>query len=172
VYPVIAALLLAAVPCAATAQSVSITFDASQIGPDRWQYVYDVANVALPDAIEEFTIWFDAALYGNLSIVTPNPPAADWDELVAQPDPIISDDGFYDTLALSGGIAPGTNVAGFAVEFDWLCAGTPGGQPFEIINPDTFQPICAGTTTPEPASLLLLTITGLAIRTPRRRNST
>ena len=47
---------------------------------------------------------------------------------------------------------------GFAVQFTWLGAGTPGAQPFEIVDPDTFQTLESGSTTvvPLPATGWLL----------------
>ncbi len=169
-FPVISVVMLASALQVAWAQSVAITFDASEAGGSRWQYIYDVANTSLPEPIQEFTIWFDVDLYANLSIVTPNPPAADWDELIAQPDPVLTDDGFYDAAALAGGIPNGGNVTGFCVEFDWLGIGRPGSQTFDIIDPDTYQTIYSGTTAPEPGTLALFALAA-ALSAKRSRYS-
>jgi hypothetical protein len=78
---------------------------------------------------------------------------------------VLLDDGGYDVKALSVGIGVGQSVGGFAVRFDWLGdALVPGSQFYEIIDPDTFQPIDSGMTKliPEPATLLLLGLGGLA----------
>ena len=48
-----------------------VQYQATNIGSGRWQYSYDVTNISLTPAIEEFTIWFDYGLYDNLSIETP-----------------------------------------------------------------------------------------------------
>jgi hypothetical protein len=98
----------------------------------------------------------DGVKYRNLEVITPDPPAANWDELVVQPDPILHDDGFYDALALGAGILVGSQEAGFAVQFDWLGSGEPGPQPFDIVDPVTFQTKYSGTTLPEPSALILL----------------
>ena len=92
----------------------------------------------------------------------------EWDELVVQPDPILTDDGFYDALATGDGIAQGASFAGFTAQFDWLGTGEPGAQLFEIIDPDTFETIYSGQTVPEPTALTLLML-GAALTATRRR---
>ncbi|HNQ24393.1 MAG TPA: hypothetical protein PKK06_15005 [Phycisphaerae bacterium] len=161
-------LLLPASLCAAG--PVSIYYEATPLGGNEWQYVYDVANNSLPGPIEEFTIWFALGQYAQLALETPDPPAGAWDELVAQPDPILHADGFYDALTLATGIPVGGHESGFTVRFEWLGTGEPGAQPFEIIDPVTFDTIWGGSTLPEPsaAGLLLCALT-LARRHRRQR---
>jgi hypothetical protein len=141
-----------------------IQYQATDIGSGRWQYSYEVTNISLTPAIEEFTIWFNYGLYDNLSIETPDPPAGDWDEIVIQPEPVLEDDGYYDALALGLGIGIGNSVSGFAVSFDWLGVGEPGSQLYEIIDPATFDTLDSGYTIPEPTTLLLLTFGGMILR--------
>jgi len=86
------------------------------------------------------------------------------DQLV-QPEPLLLFDGYYDALTLGSGIPVGQSVGGFSVAFDWLGVGTPGPQPFDIVDPYTFETLHAGTTTPEPGTLALLALLLL----PRRR---
>jgi hypothetical protein len=138
------------------AGDVDIEFALTNLGANRWQYTYDVTNNALILKVEEFTIWFDLGSFDNLAVTTPNPPSSAWSELVAQPSPVLGDNGFYDAISLTGGIDVGQAVQGFSVAFDWLGSGTPGRQAFEILNPATYQPIFSGITSPEPATLLLL----------------
>lgn len=142
----------------AWADQVAIEYALTELGGGRWQYTYDVTNDALVLRIEEFTIWFDFGSFANLTVTTPDPPSSNWDELAVQPDPLLGDDGFYDALSLAGGIDVGQTVSGFAVTFDWLGVGRPGSQRFDVVDPDTFQPIYTGRTTPEPAALALLAI--------------
>jgi len=144
-----------------------IQYEATDIGSDRWQYSYNVTNISLTPAIKEFTIWFDYGLYDNLSIETPDPLSSDWDELLIQPEPVLGDDGYYDALALGVGIGIGETVSGFAISFDWLGAGQPGSQFYEIIDPVTFETIDSGWTIPEPATLLLLSLGGIILRRKR-----
>jgi hypothetical protein len=142
-----------------------IRYQTSDLGSGRWQYDYEVSNISLTVPIEEFTIWFDFGLYENLAIETPDPPASNWSEIVLQPEPVLQDDGYYDALALDVGIGIGQTVSGFAVSFDWLGdAVVPGPQFYEIIDPVTFETIDSGYTIPEPATILLLGLGGLALR--------
>lgn len=140
-----------------------IRYEATDIGSGRWQYTYEVTNISLTGAVEEFTIWFNYGLYDNLSIETPDPPAGDWDEVVVQPEPVLLDDGYYDALALSSGIGIGEMVSGFSVSFDWLGSGEPGSQFYEIIDPATFETLDSGYTIPEPATLMLIAFGGLLL---------
>ncbi len=142
-----------------------IVYKTSDLGSGRWQYTYDVTNISLTETIEEFTIWFDFGLYENLAIETPDPPASNWNEIVLQPEMVLQDDGAYDAKALGLGIGIGHIVTGFSASFNWLGDGVmPGSQFYEIINPTTYETIDSGWTIPEPATLLLLALGGLALR--------
>jgi hypothetical protein len=149
--------------------TTKIQYEATDVGSGRWQYTYEVINISLTVAIEEFTIWFDYGLYDNLFIETLAPPAGDWDEVVIQPEPVLKDDGYYDALALTSGIGVGQMVSGFAVSFDWLGEGKPASQFYEIINPLTYETIDSGWTIPEPATILLLGLGGTILRRIHRR---
>ncbi|HVP11984.1 MAG TPA: hypothetical protein VMV94_12455 [Phycisphaerae bacterium] len=149
---------------ASYAGDVDVAYTLTNLGTNHWQYTYDVTNNALVLTVEEFTIWFDLADFRNLSITTPDPPSSNWDELVTQPDPLLGDDGYYDALALSAPIGVGQSVQGFSVAFEWLGPGIPGQQPFDIVDPVTFQPILSGWTLPEPASFLLPLLAVLFLR--------
>src|SRR5690606_36000186 len=92
----------------------------------------------------EFTIQFQLGSSANL-LVAESP--AGWDSLVVQPDAGLPDDGFFDALALGAGIVSGAGLGGFAVSFDYLGAGTPGPQAFDIVDPGTFATLASGTTT-------------------------
>ena len=162
----LAALLFAA--SGAQAAPAQISYDATDLGGGQWEYIYTVSNFTLPAPIEEFTIWFELGSFAQLMAASQDPVAAQWDELVVQPDPVLTDDGFYDALATGAGIAPGASFAGFTVHFDWLGEGDPGAQLFEIINPDTFETLYSGQTVPEPATLSLLVVGGLTLL--RRRH--
>jgi hypothetical protein len=145
------------------ASDVDIEYALTNLGGNHWQYTYDVTNNALVAKVQEFTIWFQLGSYTNLSITTANPPSSLWDEFMQNPDPIISEDGFYDALTKSTGIDVGQSVQGFSVAFDWLGTGTPGPQGFQVVNPVTFQILFSGMTVPEPATAFLMMGAGLIL---------
>lgn len=128
-----------------TASAAVVSYNAVALGGTQWRYDYGVmADIGGP-AIDEFTIFFDPAAYSNLAVLA---APAGWDALAINPDPGIPADGFFDALALGVGIDPGNSLAGFSVSFDYLGAGSPGSQRFEIVDPDTFATIDAGLTVP------------------------
>jgi hypothetical protein len=151
-------------PC--VAELVNIEYTATDLGRGRWQYRYDVTNNALVCRVEAFVIWFDLGSCAQLSLRTEAPLSTTWRELIAQPDPLLRNDGFYDVLSLTGGIGVGESLGDFSVAFDWAGEGTPGPQVFEIVTPITYEPIFSGTTMPEPAVLGLL---GMLLLLRRRR---
>ncbi len=155
-----------------TASATVISFDATNIAGNTWEYSYTVENDSLAVDIEEFTIFFDLGIYENLVIGT---APAGWDPLAIQPDPLLPDDGFYDALALGVGIASGASLGGFTVQFDFLGAGAPGSQFFNILDPFTFDLLDSGETVPAPGvgvpapgALLLLAIGLLGLSRKRR----
>jgi hypothetical protein len=162
------ALLVFLFTCSVALPVTQIQYETADLGAGRWQYSYDVSNTSLTGMIEEFTIWFDFDLYDNLFIETPDPPASDWDEIVVQPEPVFSDNGYYDALALAGiGINLGETVSEFTVSFAWLGVGEPGPQLFEIIEPDSFETLDSGWTIPEPSTLLMLGLGAVILRRKR-----
>jgi len=133
----------------AIASVAQISYTSNNLGSGRWQYSYEVVNLALSTPIYEFTIWFDYGLYQNLEITTLDPSASNWGEMTWEPELGLGNGG-YDARALSLGISPGETASGFSVRFDWLGTGTPGPQQYEILNPQDFSVIDWGVTIPEP----------------------
>lgn len=137
--------------------ATTIHYESSQLGGNRWQYDYSITNDMLASNIQEFTIFFDYGLYDDLTVAS---ALMDWRPMVTSPALILGvpDNGTYDALASTAGIAPGATMKGFSVSFDWLGTGTPGSQYFEIVNPVSFNTLDSGQTIPEPSTLLLLSL--------------
>jgi hypothetical protein len=159
---------------ATNAHATYIEYEATNLSGNTWEYLYTVHNDTLTTDIEEFTIYFQVGLFENLAMAG---APTDWDPLAIEPDLLLPDDGFYDALALSSGIAPMASQGGFSVRFDYLGMGAPGPQHFEIVNPTNFAVMDSGMTRlasvpmPEPGTALLLLgglLGGLAIA--KRRN--
>ncbi|OEZ93257.1 hypothetical protein JAB8_03700 [Janthinobacterium sp. HH106] len=158
--------LLALLLCAmSAAHATSIGYTATSLGGTQWRYDYTVSNTTLAVPIEEFTLFFSVGQFANLQSVSTAPG---WDVLLVQPDPAIPASGYLDALALAGGIAPGATATGFSVTFDYLGAGSPGTQPFSILDPVSFIELEAGITQPAAVPLpstpwlLLAGVLGLA----------
>lgn len=154
------------------AHGALIDYTVTAVGPQSWQYNYTVTNDDEALIIDEFTIYFDRTLFSNLAIVQ----APDgWDPLVIQPDLELPSDGFFDALALAFGIAPGVSLSGFSVAFTFLGTGTPGSQPFDIVDPQTLAVVLSGFTSlaaqavPEPSTMSLLMLAGLVAGAQRVR---
>ena len=137
------------------ARATTITYNATNIGGNTWEYDYTVFNDSLGFDIEQFTIYFSPDLYESL--IVGDAPAG-WDPLEVQPQNDPFDDGFYDALALSldVAIAPGESLGGFFVSFIYLGLGAPGSQFFEIIGIDfdTFDLIALDSGETIPASVV------------------
>jgi len=145
-----------------TVSATMIQYDVANISGNTWEYSYTVNNDTLGIDIDEFTVYFDSGDYTNLSL--PSAPGT-WDPLAVQPDNFMNNNGFYDALALSGGIAAGISMGGFSVRFDYLGAGTPGSQLFEIVDPSDFSILDSGQTSviPVPPAIWLFIAGGFGL---------
>jgi hypothetical protein len=167
--------LLATIACN-PAQATIIEYDLEAMNGETWRYNYYVTNDTLDAPIEEFSIWFDWSLFGDLGFSL---APAGWDPIAIQPDVNLPHDGLYDALALGGGLLPGSTLGGFSLQFTWLGAGTPGSQAFDILNPLDFSVLDTGMTrlrvttppvgVPEPDTLALLSAALLLLPLMRRR---
>jgi len=137
-----------------SASAISIGYDLTDLGGGSYQYDYTVTNdgtLGAGVAVEAFDIYFDPALYDELSltIATPTPPAADWSETILGSFPGV--DAAYDASATAGGIADGTSEGPFRVQFSWLGTSPPTDQVFEIYDPISFSVLESGTTNLNPS---------------------
>lgn len=130
------------------AGTTSIQYSLVSLGGNAYRYIYSITNNGSSGApVQLFDILFDTSLYqeSSLQIVTPSSLHSQWSEvLLAGVPPAIP--AAYDALALQGGVAAGTTVTGFSVQFTWLGPGVPGAQPFQIYDPQTFQLTQSGQT--------------------------
>jgi len=120
-----------------------INYDVTNISGNTWEYNYTVNNDTLGFGIDEFTVYFDFGVYQNLSVIS---APAMWDPVVVEPGNFLNNDGYFDSLALVSGIVPGDSLGGFSVRFDYLGAGNPAAQFFEIVDPVDFSVLDSGLT--------------------------
>lgn len=166
-----------------SALAINITYSLTSLGGNNYRYQYALFNngsLGAGVAVGGFDIAFDPASYSepSLTIVTPAALQADWSEQIIPSFPSVP--ALYDVLALSGGLADGATLSGFAVEFEWLGAGLPGAQSFEIFDPITFAVLETGSTVaadgpgptpaPEPTTTALIAaaLAGGGLATRRR----
>ena len=154
------------------AHATDIRYMAESLSGADWRYSYLISNDTLAVGIEEFTIYFDTSHYSNLAV---NSSPAGWNSLVAQPDSNIPANGFFDSLTFAQGIAPTSILGGFSATFTYLGSGTPGAQPFEIVD-SAFNVIDSRLTqaipVPEPSqSWLFAAGLGLLAVTTRPKRS-
>ncbi len=129
--------------CLQPAIATTINYDVTNVSGNTWQYNYTVNNDTLGFDIDEFTVYFDFGVYQNLSVIS---APLTWDPVVVEPGNFLNNDGYYDSLALLGGVAPGGSLGGFSVRFDYLGTGNPGAQFFEIVDPVDFSVLDSGLT--------------------------
>jgi hypothetical protein len=137
---VVTALVLS-LPAGVHAQTISYT--ATDVSGSTWDYNYTITNNTT-STINEFTIFATLGQYSNLSVAS---SASSFNSVVAQPDPGIPADGYFDAQANSAGLSAGATLSGFSMQFNYLGSGTPGSQLFNIIDPNTYNTLAAGYTT-------------------------
>ena len=126
-------------------------------GSDLWRYDYQLSGSV--GSLESVNVLYSPTSYSGLDLKS----AFDsnrWSSLVIDPDPALPADGI---LSLTAVTAQGASEqTDFALDFIWLGNGTPGAQPFELLD-DSFNVIAKGATVPvgaqaipEPGSLPLL----------------
>jgi len=129
---------------ASPAVNAQVSYTATDLNGSTWQYDYTITNSFVPTNVGEFTVFFTLGQYSNLSVET---SPGTWSSIVAQPDPNLPADGFFDSQALNNGLAPGGTQSNFSVDFTWLGTGAPGPQTFDIVDTNDYSTLYAGTTT-------------------------
>jgi hypothetical protein len=168
----LAVVLLPAPP----ARAAVITYSVTPLGASNYRYDYSISTLAGEPAITEFTIYFDVNVVASLSIsATPY----GWETIALAPDPALSADGMFDSLALTTGIAAGTTLSGFSATIAHMGGMAPGSQRFDIVDPTNFSVVSSGRTTfaaavPEPLTIAYAAsgLTLLAWRLKRRQHLT
>lgn len=135
-------------------------------GEDLWSYEYTIAGPL--GSFEGINLLFSSTSYGaDLSVISSD---ASLSPLVTPPILVPATDGLISVTAVDP-LAAGSS-AHLSVQFVWLAAGTPGAQPFEVMD-DQFNVVATGMTSavPEVSSAALL-FAGLILLTPLalRRN--
>jgi len=127
------------------ARAVTITYESGK-GEGIWVYSYRVSDYTF-NADYGLKIFFDYGLYKG---IIPLSNGADWDVLTIEPELILGskDPGEYNALAL---VDSASLKDPFTVQFDWLGAGSPGSQSFDIYDP-SWATIQSGVTTPAPGT--------------------
>jgi hypothetical protein len=121
-----------------------VSYTATDISGNTWEYTYTVTNGGMATPLGEFTVFFNLGQYTNLMVES---SPGNWSSIAAQPDPGLPASGFFDAQALNAGLAPGATLGGFSAEFTYLGQGTPGTQLFNMVNPNTYATLSAGYTT-------------------------
>lgn len=159
---------------AGPALAVGVEYRLVPLGGERYRYDYTLFNdgaLGPATALSLIDLLFDPAGYDEGSLANASAPAlaAQWDQSFLAAAPGVP--AAFDIFATGGGLAPGERLAGFAVEFLWRGAGTPGAQPFSVADPLSFATLIEGQTTPvpEPRAWLLLAAGALALAVPLRR---
>ena len=126
------------------APATVITYDVANVSGSSWRQDDSLTDDTLGSAPVGFSVYFDLGLFENLRSLCA--PVA-WDGFIAQPDPLLPDNGFIDLWGLHGGFAVDQTLGGFSVKLDWLGAGMRGSQLFDIINATDLSFIDSGATT-------------------------
>jgi hypothetical protein len=171
--PIRAGLAVAGLVLASNSYATTVSYAATLVGGQMWQYTYDVTNTSLSVPISELTFYYDPALLSGIA-VGPSQPV-DWtNPIVTQSDPAFLPDlsgyGFFDTVTSGTGIGAGGDLGGFTVLVNYSGSGAPGANIFQVVDPATFTTLDQGQTqgsqsasVPEPGTLSLVLLGGLFV---------
>lgn len=172
---IVAALAVLSACFAPFAGAVEIRYALRPLHDDVFRYDYQIRNdgsVGAGAAIGALDILFDPALFDEASLTIASVPASsDWSAMFLDSAPGVP--AAFDLSASGTGLEPGATLAGFAVEFRWLGAGSPAAQGYEVYDPVSFDLLQTGTTAPtsvpEPLAATLLLVGCVALARAHRR---
>ena len=155
--------------CMAAHAAVVVPFTSTALGGSLWRLDYTLQGGAPAGGFDGITVYFEPGSYGLLANAA---APSGWDVLVAQPDSVIPADGFFDLLNLGGLLTGDVGTVAFSFDVEYLGAGAPGSQRFELYQASpNFRVVATGDTmrassVPEPATaaLLCLGLGGLTLR--------
>lgn len=164
-----------ALSAAGAANAAYIHAALTKVGGDTWDASFTVG--ADPgQTVGAFSVYFDWTQVSNIQVLG---SPVDWDSIAIQADGGLASDGFFDALALAGGIADGDSLGGFVARFDWADPAGPSTLRFTINDPVTFEALergaveltsgGGGNSVPEPAPVALAALGLLAATVARRR---
>ena len=147
-----------------------VTAELAPVGP-LWSMSLRIVNDGSPPEIGHFTVFFDASLFSNLTVMA-SPDG--WDSLAVAPDLALASPGFFDALALpaTAPLGLGQSLGGFALQFAYSGVGAPAALPFDIVN-DNYDVLFTGLTSavPEPGSAWMGLLGGALLLARRRRQA-
>jgi PEP-CTERM motif len=155
-WPAFLLLLCLATASVAKADPITVTYTASQLSPNMWEYQYQLTGSYL--AGDDLAIYFPVATSSDLSDLGTG--GSDWTTFDFQPDPSLPADGEFDLVS---NIDDPSLTPIFAVAFQYSGPGSPGVQSFALFD-SSFDIIDSGLTRspsdtpaiPEPNTFLLL----------------
>ena len=130
-----------------SANATSITYNLSSLGGNQWQYNYLINNNTLGSSIMDFLIYFPSVQSPdslNYTLLGGTAPGG-WSLSTFQPS-AVNLGGFAE---FSGGSIPvGNTLSGLTVAFSYTGSGLLGSQYFEVYDPNTFDLLDSGPSTP------------------------
>jgi len=128
------------------ARAVSIIAETFDKGEGIFEYSYTISDYTF-DSGFGFAIYFNYGLYENITPVGTWSSA--WDILTLEPAILLGfeDPGVYDAKSL---VDSASLTDPFTVQFNWLAAGDPGLQLFDIYDSTDWSTIESGITLSEP----------------------
>jgi hypothetical protein len=148
--PISILLLVTATLLSSAANAAKVNFTTVSLGGNHYRYDYVIHNdgsLGSGQSIQLIDLLFDPALYDESTLTNSSDSAlaSSWSQQFLGSAPGIP--AAFDLLSTGLGIAVGSEVNGFSVEFLWLGLGAPGHQIFEIYDPNSFALLEQGTTT-------------------------